>query len=90
MAINKLNKGLPSCVAAGASSVWSLFLVTCSPRIFVVVVGAEKRTSAAKAGHSSVIYGTAEAVPFLQDRVFTQTLKPNVVSIVFGPTKVVS
>ena len=34
----------------------------------------EKRTSAAsKAGYSSVIYGTAEPVPF-QDRVLTQTL----------------
>jgi hypothetical protein len=35
--------------------------------------GWKKRTSAAKAGYGSVIYGTAEAVPF-QDRVFTQTL----------------
>jgi hypothetical protein len=41
--------------------------------------GWKKRTSAAKAGHSSVIYGTAEAVPFLQDRVLTQTLKPGYV-----------
>jgi hypothetical protein len=33
----------------------------------------ENRTSAAKAGYSSVIYGTAEPVPF-QDPVLTQTL----------------
>jgi hypothetical protein len=31
----------------------------------------EKPTSAAKAGHGGVIYGTAEAVPFLRDRVLT-------------------
>jgi hypothetical protein len=30
----------------------------------------------AKAGYGGVIYGTAEAVPFLQDRVLTQTLEP--------------
>ena len=30
--------------------------------------GWKKRTSAAKAGYSSVIYGTAEAVPFHKDR----------------------
>jgi hypothetical protein len=30
--------------------------------------GWKKRTSAAKAGYGGVIYGTAEAVPFLQDR----------------------
>ena len=37
--------------------------------------GGEKRTAAAKAGYGSVIYGTAEAaVPFLKDRVLTQTL----------------
>ena len=40
------------------------------------VVGAENRTSVAKAGYGGVIYGTAEAVPFLKDRVLTQTLKP--------------
>ena len=34
----------------------------------------EKRTSAVKAGYGSVIYGTAERVPF-QDPVLTQTLK---------------
>jgi hypothetical protein len=28
--------------------------------------GQKKRTSAAKAGYGSVIYGTAEAVPFLK------------------------
>jgi hypothetical protein len=33
----------------------------------------EQRTSAAKAGYGSVIYGTVEAVPS-QDRVLTQTL----------------
>jgi hypothetical protein len=33
----------------------------------------ENRTSAAKAGYGSVIYGTAEPVPF-QDPVLTQTL----------------
>jgi len=33
----------------------------------------ENRTSAAKAGYGSVIYGTAEPVSF-QDPVFTQTL----------------
>jgi hypothetical protein len=38
--------------------------------------GWKKRTSAAKAGCSGVIYGTVEAVPFLQDRVLTQFLKP--------------
>ena len=38
--------------------------------------GWKKRTSAAKAGYRGVIYGTAEAVPFLQDRVLTQALKP--------------
>jgi hypothetical protein len=31
-------------------------------------------TSAAKARQRSTYYGTAEAVPFLQDRVLTQTL----------------
>ena len=31
------------------------------------VVGAENRTSVAKAGYGGVIYGTAEAVPFLKD-----------------------
>src|SRR5271170_663528 len=36
--------------------------------------GQKKRTSAAKAGHSGVIYGTAEAVPFQEDSVLTQTL----------------
>jgi hypothetical protein len=36
--------------------------------------GWKKRTSAAKAGYGGVIYGTAEAVPFLQDRVLTQAL----------------
>ena len=35
----------------------------------------EKRTSAVKAGYGSVIYGTAERVPF-QDPVLTRTLKP--------------
>jgi hypothetical protein len=34
----------------------------------------EERTSAAKAGYGGVIYGTAEAVPFLNDRVLTQAL----------------
>jgi hypothetical protein len=43
----------------------------------------------AKAGYGSVIYGTAEAVPFLKDRVLTQTLKPDMFSIFYGPTKVV-
>jgi len=47
----------------------------------------EKRTSAAKAGFGGVIYGTAEPVPFLYDRVLTQTLKPNVFSTICGPTK---
>jgi hypothetical protein len=41
-----------------------------------LIRGWKKRTSAAKAGYSGVIDGTAEAVPFLQDRVRTQTLKP--------------
>jgi hypothetical protein len=36
--------------------------------------GWKKRTSAAKAGYGDVSYGTAEAVPFLRDRVLTQTL----------------
>jgi hypothetical protein len=35
----------------------------------------ENRTSAAKAGYGSVIYGTAEPVPF-QDPVLTQTHSP--------------
>jgi hypothetical protein len=35
----------------------------------------ENRTSAAKADYGSVIYGTAELVPFL-DPVLTQTLTP--------------
>ena len=35
----------------------------------------KNRTPAAKAGFGCVIYGTAEAVPFLQDRVLTRTLK---------------
>jgi hypothetical protein len=34
--------------------------------------GWKKRTSAAKAGYSSVIYGTAEAVPFHKDPFLTQ------------------
>jgi hypothetical protein len=38
--------------------------------------GWKKRTSVAKAGYGGVIYGTAEAVPYLQDRVLTQALKP--------------
>jgi hypothetical protein len=38
--------------------------------------GRKKRTSAAKAGYGSVVYGTAEAMPFQGDRVLTQTLKP--------------
>jgi hypothetical protein len=33
--------------------------------------GWQKRTSAAKAGYGGVIYGTAEAVPFLKDRFLT-------------------
>jgi hypothetical protein len=70
--------------------------------------------SAAKAGYGGVIHGTAEAVPFLNDRVLTQglksvressnnrhqeleirdgqegqRLKPDIFSIVYGPTKVV-
>jgi hypothetical protein len=40
----------------------------------------EKRTSAAKAGYGGVIYGTAEAVPFLHDRVLTQGYKVLVLS----------
>jgi hypothetical protein len=48
----------------------------------------ENRTSAAKAGYGSVIYGTAEPVPFL-DPVLTQTLKPSLFQFVYGPTKVV-
>jgi len=48
----------------------------------------ENRTSAAKADYGSVIYGTAEPVPF-QDPVLTQTLKPDVLAIVYGPTEVV-
>jgi hypothetical protein len=35
----------------------------------------KKRTSAAKAGYGGVIYGTAEAVPFHEDRVLTQASK---------------
>jgi hypothetical protein len=50
--------------------------------------GWKKRTSAAKAGYSNLIYGTAEPVPF-QDRVLTHALKPEIFSIVYGPTKVV-
>jgi hypothetical protein len=46
----------------------------------------KNRTSAAKAGYGSVMYGTAEPVPF-QHPVLTQTLKPNIFSIVYGPTK---
>jgi hypothetical protein len=37
--------------------------------------GWEKRTSAAKAWFGGVIYGTAEAVPFPENRVLTQALK---------------
>ena len=36
--------------------------------------GWKKRISAAKAGHNSAVCGTAEAVPFLQDVVLTQSL----------------
>jgi hypothetical protein len=40
----------------------------------------EKRTSAAKAGYSSVIYGTAEPAPF-QDRVLSADyLAPGILS----------
>jgi hypothetical protein len=38
----------------------------------------------------AVIYGTAEAVPFLQDRVLTQFLKPVVVQLFSARLKVVS
>jgi hypothetical protein len=36
----------------------------------------EKRTSAAKAGPGSVIYGTAEAVPFQETQFLTQIPRP--------------
>jgi hypothetical protein len=36
--------------------------------------GRNQRTSAAKAVHSTGIYGTGEPVPFLEGRVLTQTL----------------
>jgi hypothetical protein len=47
----------------------------------------EKRTSAAKAGDGSVIYGTAEAVPF-QNRVLTQAKARTIVNT--ATTKVVA
>jgi hypothetical protein len=46
-----------------------------------VAVANRNLPSAAKAGYGGVLYGTAEAVPFLQDRVLTQTLKPDLFSI---------
>ena len=49
----------------------------------------EKRTSAAKAGDGSVIYGTAEAVPFHKDCVLTQTLKPWKLSSDYGTAEAV-
>jgi hypothetical protein len=51
--------------------------------------GKKKRTSAAKAVNNSDIYGTAEAVPFLKDRVLTQNLKAALFSTIYGSIKVV-
>ena len=51
-------------------------------------LGKENVPQGLKPGSSQRIYGMAEPVPF-QDRLLTHALKPDVFSIIYGPTKAV-